>query len=109
MSGNGNYVVAVGTGFGVYFWNNTLSIPDGSFDVDPDYTNFDSPDPLEYVDISWNGSVVVVAGSDTLMAFIGLPRTLTPSIFTAPIGGCYVGGARRIKRWLSFCICMRIT
>lgn len=91
VSDNGNYVVAVGTGYGMYFWNNTLSIPSGSFNVFPDYTNYDSPDSLEFTDISSDGMVIVVAGSQTIMAYLNLPITTSPTIYSDSIG-CYVRG-----------------
>ncbi len=91
VSDNGNYVVAVGTGYGVYFWNNTLSIPGGSVDVSPHYTNYSSPDPLEFTDISSDGMVIVAAGSQTIMAYLNLPITTSPTIHQEPIG-CYVTG-----------------
>ncbi|RLG79434.1 MAG: hypothetical protein DRO40_12915, partial [Thermoprotei archaeon] len=91
VSDNGNYVVAVGTGYGIYFWNNTLSIPSGSFDVSPDYMDFRSSYPLEFTDISSDGMVIVAAGSQTIMAYLNLPITTSPTIYSDSIG-CYVRG-----------------
>ena len=91
VSDNGNYVVAVGTGNGMYFWNNTLSIPSGSFDVFPDYTDFRSPDPLEFTDISSDGMVIVVAGLGTIIEYLNLPITTSPTTYQDWIE-CYVKG-----------------
>ena len=63
ISGDGNHLVAVGTGPTVYYWNNTQSLSGTSVD----YTWwFDSAvERLEYVDISVDGEMVVTGGYDS--------------------------------------------
>ena len=59
VSGDGNHVVAVGTGPNIFYWNNTLSLSGPYVATTWEYAVGPS---LEHVDISYDGSVVVTGG-----------------------------------------------
>jgi len=60
ISGDGNHVVAAGTGPNIFYWNNTLSL--SGTNIPPTWSDTMDPWQAEYVDISRDGNVVVVAG-----------------------------------------------
>lgn len=60
VSGNGDQVLAVGTGPNVFYWNNAKSRSGG--DMLPDWSDFQSPWNLEYAYLSDDGDEVLAAG-----------------------------------------------
>lgn len=85
LSGDGNHLVAVGTGPSVYYWNDTWSLSGLSVG----YTWFRElgVDQLEYVDISFDGGIVVTGGYDSgagyvILFFLNGCTSATPTVLS---------------------------
>lgn len=61
ISSDGNHVIAVGTGPNIFYWNDTLKLSGGNT---PTTWNMLLPNWLEYADISDDGDVVAILGSN---------------------------------------------